>query len=256
MSIRSWMPLYVADYLADTGHLSRDEHGAYLLLIMHYWRTESLPADDAQLARISKCTAAEWKRIKPTIKAFFDDGWKHRRVEDELKRARDKYEARANAGRKGGKAKAEGNQNPSNATARLYQSQSQAQSSDEDIDVDDARDPVTAMSDALWQAGGDALNRTSTGLMVLSRPLAWLEDGCDLESDVLPAIRAACARASPQSIRSWKYFDQAVADAKARRLAPMPEGRNDERTGTQSRDSRARENHLVGIHEALAERRG
>jgi len=250
------MPLYVADYLADTGHLSRDEHGAYLLLIMHYWRTEGLPSDDAQLARIAKCTAPEWKRIKPTIKAFFDDEWKHGRIEEELQRARDKYEARAKAGRKGGKAKADGNQNPSNATSRLNQSQSQAQSSNEDTDVDEARDPMTVLADALWEAGGAALDATSTGLMVLSRPLSWGQEGCDFEQDVLPAIRAACARASPGSIRSWKYFDQAVADAKARRLAPMPEGRAHERTGTQSRDTRAREAHLVGIADALAERRG
>lgn len=126
-----------------------------------------------------------------------------------------------------------------------------------DKDADEAGDPLTAISDLLWEAGGQALNRTSTGLMVLSRPIAWLEEGCDMEADILPAIRAAGARASPQSIRSWKYFDQAVADAKARRLAPMPEGRCDERPDTaKSRDARARENHLVGIQQALAARRG
>lgn len=34
---RPWMAFYVADYLADTLHLSATEHGAYLLLISHYW---------------------------------------------------------------------------------------------------------------------------------------------------------------------------------------------------------------------------
>lgn len=100
---RPWMPLYVADYLADTGHLRTVEHGAYMLLIMHYWRTGGLPNDDAPLARIARMTEDEWRQARPAIAPLFQGGWKHKRIEHELTEA-----ARISAaGRAGGKASGE-----------------------------------------------------------------------------------------------------------------------------------------------------
>lgn len=121
-----WMPLYIADYLADTSHLSAAEHGAYLLLIMHYWRSGGLPSDDVQLARIASMSAAEWKRSRPAVAAFFHDGWKHARIDAEIAKAAVKHERRQEAGKRGGKAKSEGKQNPSNATRLLEQNPSNA----------------------------------------------------------------------------------------------------------------------------------
>jgi uncharacterized protein YdaU (DUF1376 family) len=96
---RPWMPLYTADYLADTAHLSASEHGAYLLLIMHYWRKGGLPYDDAQLARIARMSPEEWSKVRPIIEAFFEPGWTHKRIEKELAEVRQRTEA----GRKGGR---------------------------------------------------------------------------------------------------------------------------------------------------------
>lgn len=85
---RPWMPLYPADFLADTEHLTAAESGAYLLLLMHYWQRGQLPDDDARLTRIARMTEAEWRTARPVIAAFFEHpGWKHGRVEDELAKA-------------------------------------------------------------------------------------------------------------------------------------------------------------------------
>jgi uncharacterized protein YdaU (DUF1376 family) len=54
------MPLYVSDYLADTGHLSALEHGAYLLLIMNYWKDGVLPSDEGMIRRLAKLTSEQW----------------------------------------------------------------------------------------------------------------------------------------------------------------------------------------------------
>lgn len=224
-SVKHFMPLYVGDYLADTAHLTAAEHGAYLLLIMHYWRTGGLPNEDAQLARIARCTKREWEKTRPVIAAFFDENWKHDRVASEIEKAEAAYERRAKAGHRGGKAKAEAKQSSSNAIAMNKQPESEPELERKIIDDDSARGKLDRLESSLREAAGEALNPTALNLSVLERPLAWLTAGCDLDADIIPAIRAASARASPQSIKSWKYFEQPVADAKATRLAPMAEGR-------------------------------
>jgi uncharacterized protein YdaU (DUF1376 family) len=107
---RAWMPLYVADYLADTGHLSAAEHGAYLLLIMHYWTNGQLPNEDRRLSRIARMSPAEWEESRETLFDLFDDGWTHKRIDAELEAAREISE----------KAKEKANKrwhNPGNAKA-------------------------------------------------------------------------------------------------------------------------------------------
>jgi uncharacterized protein YdaU (DUF1376 family) len=114
-----WMPLYIGNYLQDTRRLHATEHGAYLLLIMEYWSSGSLPDDDRQLARVACMSEKEWLAIKPVIRSFFGEGWSHSRIDRELAESKAKYEKRAAAGRKGGIQKANGKQNSSNAIAGL-----------------------------------------------------------------------------------------------------------------------------------------
>jgi uncharacterized protein YdaU (DUF1376 family) len=99
---RPWMPFYWGDYFRDTRHLTKLQHASYLMLIGHYWTTGSLPDDDWQLANITLSTMDEWRADKPTLQAFFFDGWKHKRVEAELKRHTEKVAKAREAGQKGG----------------------------------------------------------------------------------------------------------------------------------------------------------
>ena len=99
---RAWMPIYWGDFLRDTRHLSKWQRDSYMMLIGHYWTSGGLPDNDAQLARITDCTLEEWLADRSTLQAFFSDGWKHKRIEVELRRAVDKIAKAKAAGQKGG----------------------------------------------------------------------------------------------------------------------------------------------------------
>lgn len=116
-----FMQLYVADYLGDTRHLTTEQHGAYLLLLMTMWRSDGrLPNDDKKLARIASCTPSRWAKIRDEVMEFFvveGDEITNPRLMFELKKASEKSIKRAEAGTKGGRAKALKNKAPAKANA-------------------------------------------------------------------------------------------------------------------------------------------
>lgn len=67
------IPLFADAYLADTTHLTTEEHGAYLLLLMAAWRQAdcALPNDDVKLARIAGLSRQKWAVVKATILDFW-----------------------------------------------------------------------------------------------------------------------------------------------------------------------------------------
>lgn len=110
MSNRAWMPLHITDYLADTGHLTAAEHGAYLLLIMHYWQNAGLPENERMIARIARMDAAQWEESREVIAMLFGPGWTHKRIDAELAKADEviqKRRAAANARHQGSKSNAD-----------------------------------------------------------------------------------------------------------------------------------------------------
>ena len=129
-----WMPFYWAEYLADTGHLTTEEHGAYLLLIGAYWQAGGpLVDDDKRLARLTRLSLRRWKAVRETLANFFtitDQKWHLTRVDDELSATKKRYLKRVEAGKKrqslAGKKQQNQCQNSSTADAMRQHSSSYA----------------------------------------------------------------------------------------------------------------------------------
>ncbi|PZR36563.1 MAG: hypothetical protein DI526_03305 [Caulobacter segnis] len=103
------MPLVIGDYRKDTGRLTTEQHGAYLLLIMDYWISGPPADDDEDLMAITGLDAKSWKKQRPKLLRYFrvEDGvWRHKRIDEELERWARKKEVYASRAAAGGRAKA------------------------------------------------------------------------------------------------------------------------------------------------------
>lgn len=109
MSKAPSMPMFWDAYLADTTHLSAEEHGAYLLLLAAMWRRNGwVPDDDRDNARILGLTQAKWRKMKLRLAEFltFENG--HISQKNLLKiweNTQEKIEKNRENGSKGGRPK-------------------------------------------------------------------------------------------------------------------------------------------------------
>jgi uncharacterized protein YdaU (DUF1376 family) len=101
MAALPYMQLYIADYLADTMHLSTEEHGAYLLLMFNYWQTGgAIPK--SRLAKIARLDNERWISVEESLREFFVDNgteWVHERIDQDLEIVLAKIEQRSAAGK-------------------------------------------------------------------------------------------------------------------------------------------------------------
>lgn len=109
MSLR-WFAFDADAYTGDTAHLTCEEHGAYLLLMLAYYRSEKpLPASDSALSTIVRLSLKRWRECRATLLPFFveENGvWRHERIDHEIAEGYRKRQAYADRAQAGGFAKA------------------------------------------------------------------------------------------------------------------------------------------------------
>jgi uncharacterized protein YdaU (DUF1376 family) len=114
------MPVFTDALIGDTTHLSTEEFGAYVLILVATWRNngEALPDCDARMARICRVTAKRWRqRLRPILSEFFNtsDGfWHQKRLEKEFAYVEKLAQVSRDNGAKGGRPKSLNNHETEN----------------------------------------------------------------------------------------------------------------------------------------------
>lgn len=82
----------------------------------------------------------------------------------------------------------------------------------------------TDLSDRLLEAGGEAIANpaSSPSILSLADVHRWIEGGCDIDRDILDTIRSRAVSRPSGSVRTWRFFEAAVLEARDRRLNGVP----------------------------------
>jgi uncharacterized protein YdaU (DUF1376 family) len=89
----NYYPRHLGDYARDAGHLSLAEHGAYTLLLDRYYASER-PIGREEAFRICRASSkSDRDSVTRVLREFFrwtDEGYRSKRADEEIKRAREK----------------------------------------------------------------------------------------------------------------------------------------------------------------------
>ena len=189
----------IGDYSRDTGHLTVLEHGIYRLLLDWCYLNEK-PITTEQAIRVGRGNPVETQSVLSEFFLQSDDGWMHKRVEQEIAAYRIKASKNRTNGAKGGRPKPNNNPVGSQTDAKHNPNQEPLTNNQEPIkNTVSASAPPDGVSSQVW---GDfiksrkvKLTKTALdGIMREADKAGWqLED----------ALRECCSRGWRGFKASW-----------------------------------------------------
>ncbi len=224
------LPLYTDAYLADTRHLTTEEHGAYLLLLMCMWRTRgcALRDDDKLLARIVGISLRRWMKLRLVLEDFFlvaDGLWQQKKLNLVYEAVAAKVEKNRANGAKGGKTRAarakalknkESLQAPASSLVEAKASQTgskkQATKAKTESKESSGSREMEALCSEVAAASGLLIGRFERAQIK-----AWLDGGCDAQRDILATISRLKEREETRQGKAplhLAYYNAAVEEAK------------------------------------------
>lgn len=219
MSQAPAMPMYWDAYLADTTHLTTEEHGAYLLLLAAMWRRNgTVPDNDADNARILGLTKAKWRKIKARLSDLLtiqDGVISQKKLQKTWKKTQEKIQTNRANGAKGGRPKSSENKDMAKADGSVSDSRTLTLPEPEpEIDTNVSIPPVVPQDPAPISEAAQAVEEYNQA----AESVGWPK----VQKITKPRISAINARlAECGGLEGWR-----VALAKAR-ASPFLTGDND-----------------------------
>lgn len=231
MSQAPSMPMFWDAYLADTTHLSTEEHGAYLLLLSAMWRRNGwVPDHDKDNARILGLTPSKWRKIKVRLAGFliFEDGQiTQKNLLKIWKNTQEKIAKNRENGSKGGRPKSNENKDIGKASGSVSDNPNKTIPEPEPEPYTDAEASVVDTArEKLLEAMGlpDGIagaSRFIGGVNDMAEAEKWEKMGIPI-SQQCEVIRETCVRQRKNNPgwtpHSFKYFTgkmQDLANAKS-----------------------------------------
>lgn len=245
------IPLFGDAYIADTRHLSLEEHGAYLNLLMIAWRTEdcALPDDDVRLARMLGVTAKKWNALKPVVMAFWTlgaTGWTQHRLTKERRFVAEKASQSRAAAELRWKDKPLKTKDAAHADADAPQMREpcgsdappppppQERKKEEDstttaiptsragVDDGDGDFDLFGLTSRIANAAGCSIINPSKVTRAVDVVKGWLASEIDVDATILPVIAERLAdMTEKETVGSLAFFDAAIRKRHALK-APKP----------------------------------
>ncbi|MGM0614755.1 MAG: YdaU family protein [Pseudomonadota bacterium] len=203
---------HIGDFAKKTMHLTHEERGIYLSLLMRYYDTEApLPPDTEAVARLVCARNADAMRVVcDVLSEFFtlhDDGWHNERADEEIQAYQSKREKARNSAKarwggdkssKGSEKKPKESDNKRNANAMRTHSEGNAnhepRTTNHITPNTSSSDDVNAAFEQFWIAGmrkvGKKAARKAFAAALKRERMAPDDFAAMLQADVFKRIQA------------------------------------------------------------------
>lgn len=223
-----WLKFYTSDWRADPAlrMCSVGARGLWMemICVMHEaapygsLRVNGRPVSEAQVAALAGAPVSE---VASYMRELEDAGVFSRDehgviVSRRMQRDKAKSDTDKSNGKRGGNPKLKGVVNPPDKV----EDKAQKPEARSQKNYAASAGAITERIGELYAALGVTDETKTPGLLAYSEPIQWATAGCDVDADILPALRSIAARG--KTPKSWRYCSEAVFEARDRRLAPAP----------------------------------